>query len=158
MIMAEKATLYLENNKGMILDFTRSPQACDVYDFDGNLISGGGGGGGIELLHITLHYVNDTPNTVNFPSINLYDSAYYIINKKAWTSATGSGITIAPGESYDMIIAYSSEEFITIENYNPSYHVYSELVNMVYNDEYDSYDVIDNTVNSSITVTEIVNP
>lgn len=40
MIMAEKATLYLENNKGMILEFTRSPQACDVYDFEGNQISG----------------------------------------------------------------------------------------------------------------------
>ena len=58
--MAEKATLYLENNKGMILDFTRSPQACDVYDFDGNLISGGGGGGSnIPTITLNIHNIGE---------------------------------------------------------------------------------------------------
>ena len=64
--MAEKATLYLENNKGMILDFTRSPQACDVYDLDGNLISGGGGGGS-NIPTITLNIHNIGENTGDIP-------------------------------------------------------------------------------------------
>lgn len=44
----------------MILDFTRSPQACDVYDFDGNLISGGGGGISYVLPEQTVT-VTDAP-------------------------------------------------------------------------------------------------
>ena len=75
--MAEKATLYLENNKGMILDFTRSPQACDVYDFDGNLISGGGGGGG-PVFKITFTNINTTPGVFHVPTgeVSLDDVLY----------------------------------------------------------------------------------
>ena len=73
--MAEKATLYLENNKGMILDFTRSPQACDVYDLDGNLISGGGGGVGIDYIrNIPITHVFPEGKTLDdFEELGLYN-------------------------------------------------------------------------------------
>ena len=37
--MSDKALVSLENNLGLKLDITKSPLACDVYDFDGNLLS-----------------------------------------------------------------------------------------------------------------------
>ena len=92
MIMAEKATLYLENNKGMILDFTRSPQACDVYDFDGNLISGGGGGGNIKECSVVL----TTSQTENSPRTYIYFENMARVTGNGISNASIKGIADGP--------------------------------------------------------------
>ena len=139
--MAEKATLYLENNKGMILDFTRSPQACDVYDFDGNLISGGAGSG---VMTADITFLNTTSDDVPYygMEVSLEDGGFatdgvalandeltvkllYVTNFEGYVTfntetaihleVTGD-LTIVQNDSTENAVSFTGDGTITISN------------------------------------------
>lgn len=74
-----KATLNLENDYGFVLDMDISDKAnpdVKVYDFEGNLISGGGGGGGdFETATLIIDNINGSTQINATINACIYDAS-----------------------------------------------------------------------------------
>lgn len=155
------AKILLKNDVGLVLDITESPLGCTVYDLEGNEISGGGGSD-ILALHVTL--VNDATSSgsVDFfgETVGGYMSGYYAIDNAIDSiSDNPPELSIAPGESADVTVYYNYGNLPDMAaqlGWNPGTTATvtaSDIVNLTYQSEYNTYDVTDGTADSSITVT-----
>ena len=152
----------MKNDVGLVLDITESPLGCTVYDLEGNEIGGGGGGSGLLTLHATL--VNDATSSgsVDFfgETVGGYMSGFYAIDNAI--SAIGDNppeLSLAAGESAAVTVYYNYDnmpEEAALIGWNPGTTATvtaSDIVNLTYDSEYNTYTVTDGTAASSITIT-----
>lgn len=120
---------------------------------------GGGGGGDVGILTLTVTVVNNSNSEVEegdildgFYNLYLIGSSGYIYAKKSDSGALEE--SILPSTTKTLTFGYKSNSG-SIETPINSMLAYSDIVNLdpYYDEYYNEFTIVDNTENSSMTIT-----